>query len=190
MSQAHRNLGGAGMTQNQGNVLGDRPAVRQSRLFREHDSGNAMKDLMGSGETKWKTDQQEGAYAGRALYDHNAPGNRTKPQGQSQQYHQQQEPQHQQQQQQHQQQYQQQNLQQDQQQDQQQGWQLDQLQQQQAQPQQQQQQQQPQHQQQQYQQQQQQQNLQQQRVGTKADIPKQNYHTHGAGFNFFSGESK
>ena len=146
------------MTQNQGNVLGDRPAVRQSRLFREHDSGNAMKDLMGGSDTKWKTDVQEGAYAGRAVYDHNAPGNRTQAQPQMQQQQQyQQEPQ--------QQQYQQQ------------------------QPQQQQYQQQDQ---QQYQQQQPQQlqPQQQQRVGTKADIPKQNYHNQGAGFNFFCGESK
>jgi len=65
------------MTQNQGNVIGDRPCVRQSRLFRQHDAGNAMKDLMGHSHLNWKTDVQEGAYAGKGVYDHNAPGNRT-----------------------------------------------------------------------------------------------------------------
>lgn len=63
------------MTQNQGNVLGDRPCVRQSKLFRQHDAGNAMKDLMGQSHLSWKTNVQEGAYAGMRVYDHNAPGN-------------------------------------------------------------------------------------------------------------------
>ena len=112
----HRNLGGAGMTQNQGNVVGDRPCVRQSRLFRQHDSGNAMKDLMGTG-VKWDVNQQQGAYQGKTVYDHNAPDNRaptnnnhgpSKPQQQQQPQQYQQEQQQYQPQQQEQQQYQQQ----------------------------------------------------------------------------------
>ena len=71
----HRNVGTAGMTQNQGNVIGDRPCVRQSRLFRQHDSGNTMKDLMGQGHTKWDVNQQQGAYQGKAVYDHNTKDN-------------------------------------------------------------------------------------------------------------------
>ena len=75
MSQGHRNIGGAGMTQNQGNVLGDRPCVRQSRINREHMGGNAMKELMGQSSLKWETDKQQGAYAGRRTFDFNSNSN-------------------------------------------------------------------------------------------------------------------
>ena len=61
------------MTQNQGNQLGDRPCVRQSKLFRQHDAGNSMKDLMGQSHLNWKTEEQQGAYAGKKVFDHNAP---------------------------------------------------------------------------------------------------------------------
>lgn len=71
MSQGHRHLGGPDATQNQGNVLGDRPCVRQSKLYREHVGGNAMKELLGQDQLKWKTDAQEGVYAGKAVFDHN-----------------------------------------------------------------------------------------------------------------------
>lgn len=71
------------MTQNQGNVIGDRPCVRQSKLFRQHDSGNAMKDLMGHGDMKWDVNQQQGAYAGKSVYDHNTKDNRAPKPGQS-----------------------------------------------------------------------------------------------------------
>ena len=68
MSQGHRNLGNPGMTQNQGNVLGDRPCVRQSRLYREHVGGNAMKDLMGQSDLKWDVTQTQGAYQGGRVH--------------------------------------------------------------------------------------------------------------------------
>jgi hypothetical protein len=67
----HKHIGGPQMTQNQGNIIGDRPCVRQSKLFREHDGGNAMKDLMGQGQLKWDTNKCEGAYSGNKVYDHN-----------------------------------------------------------------------------------------------------------------------
>eukprot|EP00760_Papus_ankaliazontas_P025978 PhM_4_TR2960/c0_g2_i1/m.58694 len=65
----HHHCGAPGSTQNQGNTLGDRPCVRQSRLYRQHEGGNAMKDLLGHGELKWDTNAQEGAYAGRRVHD-------------------------------------------------------------------------------------------------------------------------
>ena len=65
------------MTQNQGNQLGDRPCVRQSRLYREHVGGNAMKGLLGQDSLAWDTNNQQGAYAGRKVYDHNVDGPQT-----------------------------------------------------------------------------------------------------------------
>ena len=84
------------MTQNQGNQLGDRPCVRQSKLFRQHDAGNAMKDLMGHSHLNWKTDVQEGAYAGKRVFDHNAPNSYSSPQQQQPQQQSRQQPQQQQ----------------------------------------------------------------------------------------------
>lgn len=66
----HRHLGGPSLTQNQGNVLGERPCVRQSRLYREHNGGNTMKELMGQGDLKWDTTCVQGAYAGGKIFDH------------------------------------------------------------------------------------------------------------------------
>mmetsp|Transcript_49236 Transcript_49236/g.86657 ORF Transcript_49236/g.86657 Transcript_49236/m.86657 type:complete len:229 (-) Transcript_49236:9-695(-) len=40
-------------SQNVGNVLGSRPCVRQTALYRHHESGNAMKDLLGMGHLAW-----------------------------------------------------------------------------------------------------------------------------------------
>jgi hypothetical protein len=57
-------------TQNQGNVIGDRSCVRQSKLFRVHESGNCMKGLLGSDHLSWRTDVTEGAYAGKKTFDH------------------------------------------------------------------------------------------------------------------------
>jgi hypothetical protein len=71
MSQGHRHLGGPEATQNQGNVLGDRPCVRQSRLYREHVGGNAMKELLGQDSLKWDTQRQQGVYSGKPVFDHN-----------------------------------------------------------------------------------------------------------------------
>ena len=62
-------MGGPNMTQNQGNILGDRPCVRQSKLYREHVGGNAMKDLMGQGSLKWDTNNCQGAYTGQQAHD-------------------------------------------------------------------------------------------------------------------------
>jgi hypothetical protein len=60
------------MTQNQGNVLGDRPCVRQSKLYRHHDGGNSMKELLGQDALKWDTTRTQGAYEGGRVYDHNS----------------------------------------------------------------------------------------------------------------------
>lgn len=68
----HYNAGGVHSTQNQNNHLGDRPCVRQSRLYREHNGGNAMKDLLGQSDLKWETNAQQGAYSGKRVYDHNS----------------------------------------------------------------------------------------------------------------------
>ena len=56
-------------TQNQGNQLGSRPCVRQSQLFRQNESGNTMKSLLGSSHLRWDTRHTQGAYAGRPAYD-------------------------------------------------------------------------------------------------------------------------
>lgn len=52
--------------------------MRQSKLYREHVGGNAMKDIMGQDDLKWQTDRCEGVYAGMTVHDHNslAPGSR------------------------------------------------------------------------------------------------------------------
>ncbi len=52
-----------------GNVLGSRPCVRQSKLYRTNESGNAMKALMGYDDIVWETEQQQGVFAGRGVYD-------------------------------------------------------------------------------------------------------------------------
>jgi hypothetical protein len=65
----HQWCGKVGETQNQGNVLGDRPCVRQSKLYRQHESGNAAKEIMGQGNLAWDTSKQEGAYKGKAVFD-------------------------------------------------------------------------------------------------------------------------
>lgn len=58
-------------TQNQGNVLGDRSSVRQSKFFRQYESGNTMKGLLGSSNLAWNVNEKEGAYKGQAVYDFN-----------------------------------------------------------------------------------------------------------------------
>ena len=52
-----------------GNRLGERPTVRQSKIYRANESGNAMKDLMGHGHLAWDQNQQQGVFAGQAVYD-------------------------------------------------------------------------------------------------------------------------
>lgn len=63
-----------GGTQNQGNILGDRSCVRQSKLYRQYESGNSMKAIFGHDHLAWDTEKKEGAYAGQSLYDHNTHG--------------------------------------------------------------------------------------------------------------------
>jgi hypothetical protein len=68
-SSGHYTLSGG--TQNQGNVLGDRSCVRQSKLYRQYESGNSMKAIFGHDHLAWDTNKKEGAYAGQqSLYDH------------------------------------------------------------------------------------------------------------------------
>ena len=52
-----------------GNRLGTRPVVRQSKIYRTNESGNAMKDLLGQGHLSWDEEQQEGVFKGQAVYD-------------------------------------------------------------------------------------------------------------------------
>ena len=59
MSKGHYHDMSAG-TQNQGNKLGDRSCIRQSRLYREYESGNNVKDLLGTGNLKWNPNKKEG----------------------------------------------------------------------------------------------------------------------------------
>lgn len=70
--KSHQHNGGG--TQNQNNTLGDRSCVRQSKLFRMYESGNNVKDILGTSHLAWKTDQKEGAYRGHDVFDHNASG--------------------------------------------------------------------------------------------------------------------
>jgi hypothetical protein len=62
--------------QNTGNHIGSRPTVRQSKLFRTHESGNAMKDLLGNGggHMKWDANRMQGGYKGK-VYDADAHNN-------------------------------------------------------------------------------------------------------------------
>lgn len=58
-------------TQNQGNTLGDRSCVRQSKLYRKYESGNDVKSILGSDNLCWDTEKLQGAYKGQRAYDHN-----------------------------------------------------------------------------------------------------------------------
>jgi hypothetical protein len=55
--------------QNIGNTLGDRSCVRQSKYFRQYESGNGMKSLLGSSNLGWSTTEKEGAFKGQPVYD-------------------------------------------------------------------------------------------------------------------------
>jgi hypothetical protein len=76
MSLGHRWAGGAGQTQNQGNILGDRPCVRQSATFRRNESGNEMKAIMGHSGTAmmWDLKNQQGVYRGKTAWVQNEEG--------------------------------------------------------------------------------------------------------------------
>ena len=60
-------------TQNQGNSLGARSCVRQSKLYRQYESGNDVKHIMGTPHLQWNPNKKEGAYEGEPVFDHNLP---------------------------------------------------------------------------------------------------------------------
>ena len=70
MTQGHRHVGGPDVTINQGNIIGDRPCVRQSKLYRKYDSGNPIREALGHEKINWDVNQQQGAYKGLGIYDH------------------------------------------------------------------------------------------------------------------------
>ena len=55
--------------QNLGNSLGSRPLIRQSKYFRQYESGNATKSLLGQGNLVWNTDESEGVFRGSKTFD-------------------------------------------------------------------------------------------------------------------------
>jgi hypothetical protein len=56
-------------SQNIGNTLGDRSCVRQSKYFRQYESGNSMKGLLGNSNLGWNTQEKEGVFKGQKVYD-------------------------------------------------------------------------------------------------------------------------
>ena len=52
-----------------GNRLGERPVVRQSKFFRENESGNQMKNILGHDNLSWDADKQQGVFQGQSVYD-------------------------------------------------------------------------------------------------------------------------
>ena len=58
-----------------GNKLGERPVVRQSKIYRTNESGNAMKSIFGQDHLAWDTEQQQGVFDGQAIYDFGAADN-------------------------------------------------------------------------------------------------------------------
>lgn len=57
---------------NRNNVLSsDRSCVRQSSLFRQYESGNSVKGLLGTPNLCWNTQMKEGVFAGQRAHDEN-----------------------------------------------------------------------------------------------------------------------
>lgn len=54
-------------SQNVGNHVGSRSTVRQSKLFRMYESGNAAKAILGQDSLQWNVNHKEGAYHGRVF---------------------------------------------------------------------------------------------------------------------------
>ena len=55
---------------NRNNVLSsDRSCVRQSSLFRQYESGNSVKGLLGTPNLCWNTHMKEGVFTGQIAYD-------------------------------------------------------------------------------------------------------------------------
>ena len=52
-----------------GNNLGDRSSVRQSKYFREYESGNNVKSLLGTDHLRWDVERKEGVFSGHSVYD-------------------------------------------------------------------------------------------------------------------------
>mmetsp|Transcript_81078 Transcript_81078/g.161184 ORF Transcript_81078/g.161184 Transcript_81078/m.161184 type:complete len:191 (-) Transcript_81078:102-674(-) len=59
-----------------GNKLGQRPVIRQSQIYRETMSGNAVKSLLGHDDIVWDTERQEGVFRGMSVHklDSGLPG--------------------------------------------------------------------------------------------------------------------
>jgi hypothetical protein len=51
-----------------GNKLGERPVVRQSKIYRTNESGNAMKGIFGQDHLAWDTNQAEGVFQGQRVF--------------------------------------------------------------------------------------------------------------------------
>ena len=64
----HDVMAGSGSIE-RGNQLGDRSSVRQSRYFRQYESGNAVKSILGTDNLRWDENKKEGVFAGHAVYD-------------------------------------------------------------------------------------------------------------------------
>jgi hypothetical protein len=58
-----------GASTENGNTLGTRPVVRQSKLYREKESGNAMKAAMGHDSLQWDTEKLQGIFEGQGVYN-------------------------------------------------------------------------------------------------------------------------
>lgn len=67
-------FGSPGMGIESNNRLGNRPVVRQSKIYRQNESGNAMKSLFGQDNLAWDPDQQQGVFEGRSVYDAESQG--------------------------------------------------------------------------------------------------------------------
>ena len=63
MASSHHHDGRFG-SQNLGNAIGTKSCVRQSRHFREYESGNSMKGLLGTPNLAWDVHKKQGAYSG------------------------------------------------------------------------------------------------------------------------------
>ena len=54
-------------SQNNGNIIGDKSTVRQSKLFRMYESGNEVKSILGQDCLRWDVTKKQGAYEGRVF---------------------------------------------------------------------------------------------------------------------------
>ena len=54
------------------NKLAARPVVRQSKIYRNNESGNAMKGIFGQDHLAWDTNNQQGVFEGQGVFDASA----------------------------------------------------------------------------------------------------------------------